>query len=225
MSQINSLVEEALGGIDRELASSLAQKQEKFDHWHGKIRESAKARQIEQKQLDELKRKSSERVETERRIKNLQQSADLLRARLQETRKTDLSTQVVVGDADADSGVDVSTYDTLFAEDFDPSTNGFSDQQVAFLSALPAPEVMARRIEIYEKFLAGVTEEVENLKAKNAILGQNYRRMVMACTNWTAEQVDEAAEGLTQCVKDLNDNPVPEDEALELLMQDRGQDW
>ena len=58
MSQISTMVEEALGGIDRELASSLTQKQEKFDHWHGKIRESAKARQIEQKKLDELKRRA-----------------------------------------------------------------------------------------------------------------------------------------------------------------------
>ena len=70
-----------------------------------------------------------------------------------------------------------------------------------------------------------IVMRVDSLKAKNAVLGQNYRRMVMACTGWTAEQVDEAAEGLTQCVKELNDNPVPEDEAIEILMRDRGQDW
>lgn len=163
-------------------------------------------------------------METERRIKNLEASSKLLQGKFPENEKINLSTQLAMGDADVDSGVDVEAYDSLFPEDFSPS-NGFSDQQIAFLSAIPAPEHLNPRLGLYETFLAGVTEEVDGLKAKNAILGQNYRRMVMACTNYTAEQVDEAAEGLTQCVKDLNDNPVPEDEALEILMRDRGQDW
>lgn len=218
------MVEEVLGGIDRELAQSLAQKQEKFDHWHGKIRESAKARQIEQKQLDELKQKGMERIEVERRIKNLERSSEALLATVKDTGSVDPAKLAIVGDADRDSGVDVAKFDALFTDDFDPSS-GFSDPQVAFLAALSAPEVLKIRLERYQEFLADITEEVENLKAKNAVLGQNYRRMVMACTGWTADQVDEAAEGLTQCVKDLNDNPVPEDEAIEILMRDRGQDW
>ncbi|KAJ5524833.1 hypothetical protein N7494_011483 [Penicillium frequentans] len=224
ISQISTMVEDALGGIDRELASGLTQKQEKFDHWHGKIRESAKARQIEQKELDELKRKGTERVELERRIKNLHRSSDVLLATLKETEGNNLPTITIVGDADKDSGVDVTAFDALFTETFD-SSSGFSEQQLAFLAALPAPDVLKRRLDLYRDFLAEVTDEVENLKAKNAILGQNYRRMVMACTSWTAEQVDDAADGLTQCVKELNDNPVPEDEAIEILMRDRGQDW
>ncbi|KAJ5574116.1 uncharacterized protein N7459_008543 [Penicillium hispanicum] len=224
MSQISSMVEEALGGIDRELASSLTQKQEKFDHWHGKIRESAKARQIEQKQLDELKQKGSERIELERRIKNLERSSESLLATVKDTQGIDPTKISIVGDADQDSGIDVVEFDTLFSDKVDPSS-GFSDQQIAFLAALSAPDVLKRRLERYQEFLADITDEVENLKAKNAVLGQNYRRMVMACTGWTAEQVDEAAEGLTQCVKELNDNPVPEDEAIEILMRDRGQDW
>lgn len=224
MSQISAMVEEALGGIDRELASSLTQKQEKFDHWHSKIRESAKARQIEQKELDGLKQKGTDRVELERRIKNMERSSEGLIETLKNTQGIDSSRIAIVGDADQDSGVDVAAFDTLFNDSFDPSS-GFSDQQIAFLAALPPPDILKRRLQLYQGFLANVTEEVDHLKAKNAVLGQNYRRMVMACTNWTAEQVDEAAEGLTQCVKDLNDNPVPEDEAIEILMRDRGQDW
>ncbi|KAJ5263589.1 Glycoside hydrolase superfamily [Penicillium angulare] len=224
MSQISTMVEEALGGIDRELASSLTQKQEKFDLWHGKIRESAKARQIEQKELDELKKKGTDRVELERRIKNMERSSEGLMETLKLTQGIDSSSIAIVGDADQDSGVEVAAFDTLFRDSFDPSS-GFSDQQIAFLAALSPPDIMSHRLELYQGFLASVTEEVDNLKAKNAVLGENYRRMVMACTNWTAEQVDEAAEGLTQCVKDLNDNPVPEDEAIEILMRDRGQDW
>ena len=218
------MVEEALGGIDRELASSITKKQEKFDHWHGKIRESAKARQIEQKQLDELKQKGSERLEIERRIRNLERSSETLLATMKDTESVDPTKIAIVGDADKVSGVDVTEFDALFPDTFD-SSSGFSDQQVAFLAALSAPDVLKQRIERYREFLADITEEVENLKAKNAVLGQNYRRMVMACTGWTADQVDEAAEGLTQCVKELNDNPVPEDEAIEILMRDRGQDW
>ncbi|KAJ5649986.1 uncharacterized protein N7484_003709 [Penicillium longicatenatum] len=224
MSQISTIVEDALGGIDRELASGLTQKQEKFDHWHGKIRESAKARQIEQKELDELKRNSTERVELERRIKNLHRSSDVLLATLKETESNDLPQITIVGDADKDTGVDIAAFDALFTETFDPSS-GFSEQQLAFLATLPAPDILKRRLDLYREFLSELTDEVENLKAKNAILGQNYRRMVMACTSWTAEQVDDAADGLTQCVKELNDNPVPEDEAIEILMRDRGQDW
>jgi hypothetical protein len=224
MSQISTMVEEALGGIDRELASSLTQKQEKFDHWHSKIRESAKARQIEQKQLDALKQQASDRVEVDRRIKNLERSCESLMNTLKGSPGFDPSRISVVGDADQDSGVDVTAFETLFADTFEPSS-GFSQQQIAFLAALSAPDVLRLRLQCYQKFNAGITAEVDTLKAKNAVLGQNYRRMVMACTGWTAEQVDEAAEGLTQCVKELNDNPVPEDEAIEILMRDRGQDW
>jgi hypothetical protein len=224
MSQISTMVEEALGGIDRELASSLTQKQEKFDHWHSKIRESAKARQIEQKQLDALKQQASDRVEVDRRIKNLERSSESLMSTLKGSQGFDPSRIAVVGDADQDSGVDVTAFETLFADTFEPSS-GFSQQQIAFLAALSAPDVLRLRLQCYQKFNAGITAEVDTLKAKNAVLGQNYRRMVMACTGWTAEQVDEAAEGLTQCVKELNDNPVPEDEAIEILMRDRGQDW
>lgn len=218
------MVEEALGGIDRELASSLTQKQQNFDHWHAKIRESAKARQIEQKQFDELKRKSSERIELDRRIKNLERSSADMLAALKDTPGFDPSGTVVVGDADKDWGVDVTAFDALFLESFDPAS-GFSEQQVAFLASLPASEVLTHRMQGYGEFNKELLAEVDSLKAKNAVLGQNYRRMVMACTDWTAEQVDEAAEGLTQCVKELNDNPVPEDEAIDILMRDRGQDW
>lgn len=224
MSQISTMVEEALGGIDRDLASSLSQKQEKFDHWHNKIRESAKARQIEQKQLDALKLKSSERVELDRRIKNLQRSSEGLLALLKDEQGFDPSRIVVVGNSDKDCGVDVETFDALFSDTFDISS-GFSKQQIAFLADLSVPDVLEHRVKCYQKFNAGITAEVDGLKAKNAVLGQNYRRMVMACTGWSADQVDEAAEGLTQCVKELNDNPVPEDEAIEILMRDRGQDW
>jgi hypothetical protein len=224
MSQISTMVEEALGGIDRELASSLTQKQEKFDHWHSKIRESAKARQIEQKQLDSLKQQASDRVEVDRRIKNLERSSESLISTLKGTPGFDISRIAVIGDADQDSGVDVTTFDTLFADTFEP-TSGFSPQQIAFLAALSPPDALRHRLQYYQNFNAGITAEVDTLKAKNAVLGQNYRRMVMACTGWTAEQVDEAAEGLTVCVKELNDNPVPEDEAIEILMRDRGQDW
>ncbi|TQB76415.1 hypothetical protein MPDQ_000239 [Monascus purpureus] len=227
LSQISTLVEDALGGIDRELASALVQKQEKFDLWHGRIRESAKARQIEQKELDELKRRSSERVEVDRRIRNLQRSSEDLLAILKDMHGESFSPSesVAMGEADKDSGVDVTEFETLFPESFDPASSGFSEQQAAYLKSLSSTEVLTQRLRCYQEFNDEILAEVERLRSKNVVLGQNYRRMVMACTGWTAEQVDEAAEGLTQCVKELNDNPVPEDEAIEILMRDRGQDW
>ncbi|OJJ47051.1 hypothetical protein ASPZODRAFT_65157 [Penicilliopsis zonata CBS 506.65] len=226
LSQIGAIVEETLGGLDRELASNLTKKQEKFDHWHTKIRESAKARQIEQKQLDDLKRKSTDRVELDRRIKNLERSAEGLMGVLKDTLKDrfDPSKTVLVGDADKDSGVDLTEFETIFSADFDPS-RGFSEQQIEYLRSLPSVNILEARVKPYQEFNTEIMAEVERLRSKNVVLGQNYRRMVMACTGWSAEQVDEAAEGLTQCVKELNDNPVPEDEAIEILMRDRGQDW
>lgn len=217
------MVQEALSGLDRELASSLTEKQEKFDHWHAKIRETAKARQIEQKQLDELKRKGSDRVELDRRIRNLERSLGDISA-VAGTKYQSQSQMMVVGDADKDSGVTVDEFEFVFPESFDP-TAGLSEKQVAFLSSLPSPDTLRRRLGCYHEFNDELLAEVDRLKSKNVILGQNYRRMVMACTEWTADQVDEAADGLTQCVKELNDNPVPEDEAIEILMRDRGQDW
>lgn len=243
LGQINMIVEEALGGIDRELASSLVKKQEKFDHWHALIRESAKARQIEQKQLDELNRRSSERIEVGRRIRNLERSSEDLLAMLKEKHgdiagsySSAATSDANLANAEKDLGIDAATYETLFPESFDPvppssssssssAAGVFSERQIAYLKSLPSPEILRQRINSYEEFNDEVIAEVERLKSKNVVLGQNYRRMVMACTGWTAEQVDEAAEGLTQCVKELNDNPVPEDEAIEILMRDRGQDW
>ncbi|KEY75531.1 transcription factor APSES MbpA [Aspergillus fumigatus] len=226
MAQISAIVQETLGGIDKELATDLSKKQEKFEHWHSKIRETAKARQIEQKRLDDLKSKSSNRVELSRRIKNLERSSEDLLVTLKEIHGGNFepSKMTIVGDADQDSGVDMTEFDALFPETFDP-TSGFSEKQDAFLKSLTSPEILQQRIKCYQDFNQEILAEVDRLKSKNVVLGQNYRRMVMACTGWTAEQVDEAAEGLTQCVKDLNDNPVPEDEAIEILMRDRGQDW
>lgn len=226
MNQINALVEEAVGNIDKELASNLAKKQEKFDHWHSKIRETAKARQIEQKQLDELKQRGSDRIELERRIRNLEQSSQDLAVILSgiHGESYNPSRTAIVGDADQDSGVDVGEFEAMFPSTFDPSS-GFSQDQAAYLASLPSAVALQQRIKCYQDFNGEILAEVERLKGKNVVLGQNYRRMVMACTGWTVEQVDEAAEGLTACVKELNDHPVPEDEALEILMRDRGQDW
>ncbi|KAI9372636.1 apses transcription factor [Aspergillus egyptiacus] len=226
MAQVTAIVQETLGSFDKELASNLKEKQEKFDHWHEKIRESAKARQIQQKQLDELKSRSIERTETSRRLKNLEKSSADLLATLKELREepSDANKPTPVGDADKVSGLEIEEFESLFPENFDPAA-GFTEAQAAYLRKLPSPEILQQKIDCYQSFNKETLDEVESLKSKNVVLGQNYRRMVMACTGWTAEQVDEAAEGLTQCVKELNDNPVPEDEAIEILMRDRGQDW
>lgn len=215
-----------MGNIDKELASNLAKKQEKFDHWHSKIRETAKARQIEQKQLDELKRRGSDRIELERRIRNLEQSSQDLLVILSSIHGASFnpSRTAVVGDADQGSGVDIAEFETMFPATFDPAS-GFSQEQAAYLASLPSAGALQKGIECYQDFNGEILAETERLKSKNVVLGQNYRRMVMACTGWTVEQVDEAAEGLTACVKELNDYPVPEEEALEILMRDRGQDW
>ncbi|KAL4792839.1 hypothetical protein BDV19DRAFT_367853 [Aspergillus venezuelensis] len=226
MAQVTAIIQETLGSFDKDLASNLTTKQEKFDHWHAKIRESAKSRQIEQKQLDALKQKSTEKTETSRRLKNLEKSSAELLVFLKSmpAGSVDATKSVSLGDADKVSGVEISEFDSLFPETFDPA-GGFSEAQAAYLRKLPSPEVLQQRIDCYRAFNKETVDEVDALKSKNVVLGQNYRRMVMACTGWSAEQVDEAAEGLTQCVKELNDNPVPEDEAIEILMRDRGQDW
>ncbi|KAL2867161.1 putative APSES transcription factor (MbpA) [Aspergillus lucknowensis] len=225
MAQVTAIIQETFGSFDKELASNLTTKQEKFDHWHAKIRESAKARQIEQKQLDDLKRRSIERTETGRRLKNLEKSSvDLLAVLEGIQADPGASKTTLIGDADKESGIEVAEFEALFPETFDPAS-GFSEAQAAYLRKLPSPEILHQRIECYRAFNKESLDEIESLKSRNVVLGQNYRRMVMACTGWTAEQVDEAAEGLTQCVKELNDNPVPEDEAIEILMRDRGQDW
>ncbi|KAB8225021.1 hypothetical protein BDV33DRAFT_164444 [Aspergillus novoparasiticus] len=226
LAQISTIVQETLGGLDKELATNLAKKHEKFEHWHSKIRESAKARQIEQKQLDELRRKASDRIGLSRRFKNLEMSSEDLLVLLKSIHgdSYDASRMMSVGDADKDSGIDIDKFEAIFPEIFDPAS-GFSEQQTAFLNSLPSAAALQQRIQGYEGFNEEIMNEIDRLKSKNVVLGQSYRRMVMACTNWTAEQVDEAAEGLTECVKELNDNPVPEDEAIEILMKDRGQDW
>ncbi|KAK2791784.1 transcriptional regulator swi6 [Onygenales sp. PD_12] len=226
ISQVTALVEQSFGSIDGELSTGLGKKQEEFDHWHNKIRESAKARQIEQKQLDDMKRRARERIELDRQIKNLERSSEELVTLLQnlEGDQFDPSRRLSFGDADEKLGFDASRFNALFPEDFDAS-EGLSDSQTAFLASLPSIETLNSRLKCYHEHNDEICNEVESLKSKNVVLGENYRRMVIACTGWSAEQVDEAAEGLTECIKDLNENPLPEDVAIEILMKDRGQDW
>lgn len=223
ITQIASVVEQSLGKIDKELSTGLSKKQEEFDHWHSKIRESAKARQIEQKQLDEMKRKARERVELDRQIRNLERSSEEL-VKGTWGQQLDLSKHMLIGDADSISGVDLGHFNSLFPDHFNAS-DVFSEQQIAFLALLPSANVLKHHLKTYQEHNADILAKIELLKSKNVVLGENYRRMVIACTGWTAEQVDEAAEGLTECMKNLNENPLPEDVAIEILMKDRGQDW
>ncbi|PGG98105.1 hypothetical protein AJ79_08986 [Helicocarpus griseus UAMH5409] len=221
ISQVTSLVEQSFSTIDNDLSSGLGKKQEEFDQWHTKIRESAKARQIEQKQLDDMKRRARDRIELDRQIKNLERSSQELASLLGDRSNPEA---LSISDADHTVGFDMSKFSTLFPEGFDAST-GLSDQQTAFLESLPSIEVLTSRLGCYRDYNEEICNEVESLKSKNVVLGENYRRMVMACTGWSEEQVDEAAEGLTECIKDLNEHPLPEDVAIEILMKDRGQDW
>ena len=126
------MVQDALGGLDRELASNVTHKQEKLDHWHSRIRETAKARQIEQKKLDNLRHKSSDRVELDRRIRNLERSLGDQFAILKDIHgeSVDTSKASLVGDADQDSGVEVDEFEALFPESFDPAA-GLSEKQAA----------------------------------------------------------------------------------------------
>ncbi|KAI5292273.1 transcriptional regulator swi6 [Ascosphaera atra] len=101
----------------------------------------------------------------------------------------------------------------------------FTPEQFKYLTSLPSPRSLRRTLAAYNSNNDSLDGEIEDLKAKNTALGETYRRIVMACTGWTAKQVDEAAEGLTECVKEINESPVPEEEAIEILMRERGQDW
>ncbi|KAH8705932.1 putative apses transcription factor [Talaromyces proteolyticus] len=225
LAQIGTLVEETLGGIDRNLTSDLSKKQAEFDHWHAKIRESARARQIDQNELDDLKRKATNRTEVGRRIKNLERDSEDLVIILKKTHGDDyeIPESAPFGHADKVAGVDVSEFETLFSG-FNTGSD-FSEDQMKLLVGLPSASVLEARLKVYQDLNSEILAEVERLKTRNVVLGENYRRVVMACTGWSAEQVDEAAEGLTQCVRELNDNPMPEDEVIEILMKDRGQDW
>lgn len=214
-----------MGGIDRNLTSELSKKQVEFDHWHAKIRESARARQIDQSELDNLKRKAANQIEVGRRIKNLERDSEELLVVLKTKCGDDyeIIESVPSGHADKDIGVDTADFESIFT-DFDAGSDMSADQR-KFLESLPSAAVLEARLKAYQNLNNEVTTEVERLKSRNVVLGENYRRVVMACTGWTADQVDEAVEGLTQCVRDLNDNPMPEDEVIEILMKDRGQDW
>ncbi|PGH33663.1 hypothetical protein GX50_03490 [[Emmonsia] crescens] len=225
ISQVTSLVEQSFSTIDNTLSSGLGKKQEEFDHWHNKIRESAKARQIEQKQLDDMKRRARDRIELDRQIKNLERSSEELAALLKTIQDDQSNPEILsIGDADDVLGFNISQFSTLFPDDFDMSA-GFSEQQAAFLESLPSIEILTSQLGCYRDHNDEIFKEVDSLKSKNVVLGENYRRMVMACTGWSEEQVDEAAEGLKECIKDLNEHPLPEDVAIEILMKDRGQDW
>ncbi|EED15593.1 APSES transcription factor (MbpA), putative [Talaromyces stipitatus ATCC 10500] len=224
-AEIRALVEEELGDFDRGLTSDLSKKQAEFDHWHAKIRESARARQIDQNELKSLKSKASDWSNYHRRIENLERDVEDMVASLKKYygNDFDVSQTCPVGYADSDSGVDMNEFSQVFSN-FDPNTE-LSLEQKKFLTALPSAAALEARLEAYEGLNKDIHDEITLLKSKNVVLGETYRRVVMACTGFSHDQVDEAAEGLTKHIKDLNENPVSADEAIEILMRDRGQDW
>ncbi|WEW57018.1 transcriptional regulator swi6 [Emydomyces testavorans] len=224
LAQITSAIEQSFNMVDRDLSDDLGKKQEEFDHWHAKIRESAKLRQIEQNELDEVKKKARERVELQRQTRNLEQSADELASALNQSQGVGSCDSVEDSNSRRTALFDADRFNALFPETCD-SSKGLSEEQMAYLSEQPSVDKLQALLEAYEEHNKSISEEIEVLKSKNVVLGEQYRRMVMACTGWSGEQVDAAAEGLMECVKDLNQDPMPEEVALEILMQDRGQDW
>lgn len=189
---------------------------------------------MEQQHLDQLKCRARQRIEVDRQIKNLESSTEEVKAllvTLQSEQPADISAISAIGDADKSLALDLSSLPILFANSDDPAPQSLTDEQVASVSTVMAilnvsdVASLSKWLDVYNTQNAEISSEVESLKTKNVVLGNNYRRMVMACTGWTAEQVDEAAEGLTECVRDLNENPLPDDVAIEILMRDRGQDW
>ncbi|KAI1906266.1 transcriptional regulator swi6 [Ophidiomyces ophidiicola] len=224
ISQVTSAIEQSFNMVDRDLSDDLDKKQEEFDGWHAKIRESARLRQIEQVELDEIKKRAGERVELQRQTRNLEQSAEELDGVIRTMQGTGLGESTVSDIHERRALFDADRFHALFPDILDAST-GFSDEQTAYLSGQPSAKKLESLLKAYEGQNKKITEEIEILKSKNVVLGEQYRRMVMACTGWTGQQVDAAAEGLTECVKDLNQDPMPEEVALEILMQDRGQDW
>ncbi|KAK2871739.1 hypothetical protein FQN49_002877 [Arthroderma sp. PD_2] len=223
VSQINTAIEASISSFDKELAGSFSEKQQEFNQWHSKIRESAKARQIEQNQLDEVKNKTRERIELQRQIRNLALSSETLLEGLRNVKNGDKSHETM-------AGKDRVTYDKQQLDDIFPDGRQsrmiiISGRQGKYLFSLPSAEELRTRLKCQKEQTASILAEVETLKRKNVVLGKNYRRMVMACTGWSAEDVDAAADGLTDCIKDLNQNPVPQEQAIEILMKDRGQDW
>lgn len=206
------------------MASSFNEKQQEFNEWHSKIRESAKARQIEQNRLDEIKKKTQERIELQRQIKNLTVSSEALMEQLRQAKNGDKTSETLAGKDRLK--FDKRKIDYLFPDGpGNTSVKAISAEQGRFIFSLPPTEQLKKRLKCYKEQTASILAEVEKLKTKNVVLGENYRRMVMACTGWSAEDVDNAADGLTDCIKDLNKNPVPQDQAIEILMKDRGQDW
>lgn len=224
VAQITAAIEHTFNMMDKDLSDEFDKQRKEYDYWHAKIRESARLRQIVQNKLDELKKKRRERVELERQTRNLEQSTAELTAALKVRREAE-------GDDDATDDAsqprvlfDLKKYKTLFPDSFNISS-GLSKEQAAYLAEMPSVEHLRKYVDAYDELNKEICDEIEVLKSKSVVLGEQYRRMVMACTGWSAEQVDAAAEGLLECVKDLNQDPVPEEEALEILMQDRGQDW
>ncbi|EGD95810.1 APSES transcription factor [Trichophyton tonsurans CBS 112818] len=224
VSQISTAIEASISSFDKELASSFSEKQQEFNEWHAKIRESAKARQIEQNRLDEMKKKTRERIELQRQIKNLTVSSEALVEQLRQSKNGDRASETL-------AGKDRVKFDKRKIDELFPDGAGSTRMRAStvgqgrFIFSLPRLEQLKTRLKCCKEQTASILAEVEKLKTKNVVLGENYRRMVMACTGWSAEDVDNAADGLTDCIKDLNKNPVPQDQAIEILMKDRGQDW
>lgn len=310
--EINNLIHNHIEEFTRSLTLRTSHKNAETRRWHERIRESARARQAEQKELEELTWKQRRRLELERRTRNLESSKRVLMEKLSKQAGSNNSVDEMdvdgkeivgsstakqehsqalwkIGHADKSISVDPEKFKEVFpdglaalsaaAEQLAPldttdanttiqtqphqsattssdqksqplsdshsgpqpppsgtvpaqsstsntlSSTTFTSAQKAYLSTLPSRAILKRILAAYTTNNSHLMAEIDALKSKNVALGDTYRRIVMACTGWTAEQVDEAAVGLTECVKEMNESPLPEEEAIEILMRERGQDW
>ena len=196
-------IRDIFAASELDFAQELREKQAVLDETNMKLKESGAALAEEARQLDELRKRTSERADLEKRLANLARSTHDLRQQLSQVNpKKPVMEQVPIGEAD--KGLDQDGNLHIVGELFPDGTNTdlpFTEEQVKFLSSLERAEVLSGRVKAYQQHNEGLEQRAKQLKSMSTELEERYRKIVSLCIGVEEVKVDEMLVNLVQAVK------------------------
>lgn len=195
-------IREIFAASEMDFSSELREKQIVLDEANAKLKESGTALADEVRQLEELRKRTSERAELEQRLANLSRSNRELRQQLSHTNAgKPVMDRVSIGEADKglDHQGNLAQIDQLFPEGINPD-NHLTQDQINFLSSLERAEVLSGRVKAYQQHNESLEQRTKELRSMSKDLERRYRKIVSLCTGVEESKVDDILMNLVQAV-------------------------
>ena len=184
-----------------DFAQELHEKQGILDELNIKLKEVGAALAGEKRQLEGVKKRTTEKAELEQKLTNLQRSCNEIRQQVSKNGKKLSVDTVPIGEAD--KGLDLNGNLSRVGQLFPDGLNldlPLSDEQVGFLSSLERAEVLSGRVKAYQQHNDELENRTKHLKSRSTELEDRYRKIVGLCTGVEEGKVDEMLGTLLQAV-------------------------